>query len=127
VSVPVFSPSSYPAKPLMGPSLAEPVPTDVSQSASTGMGRDMVQGLALVMMAAVLAVLVLLTDRLLLDRTGVGHVLGGLVLWSVLLAALLMLSRVSVFASHAVLTWLDRAAFERARSRSRTRQGTPTP
>jgi hypothetical protein len=85
------------------------------------MGRDMVRGLALMLVSAVMAGLVLLTERFLLDRIDLGYLLGGLVLWSVLLSALLLLSRVSVRLSQAVLSWLDRSAQTRARARSRAR------
>jgi len=116
--------NAYPVKHLMTQAqAAEPDLSGANQPASTGMGRDMVRGLALVMIAGVLAVVVQLTENLLLARTGVGHVLGWLVLWSVLLAALLMLSRVSVRVSHAVIAWLDRSAFQRAQARSRARHG----
>ncbi len=69
----------------------------------------MVRGLSLMWIAAVMAALVLLTEHFLLDRIDVGYWLGGLVLWSVLLSALLLLSRVSVRLSLAVLSWLDRS------------------
>jgi hypothetical protein len=126
MSMPIVSPPAYPSQPVVARAGAEPASPDVLPSASTGMGRDMVRGFALSIMAAVLAGLVLLTDRLLLERTGVGDVLAWLVLWSVLLAALLVLSRVSVRLSQTVLAWLDQFAFDRARSRSRARHGEAT-
>jgi len=119
---PAFSTQSQPAKMQDAPGVDALVSTSLAQPTSTGMGLDMVRGVALAVMAAVMAVLVLLTQRWLLAPTGVGAVLGWLVLWSVLLAALLMLSRLSVWASHAALSWLDKSAFERAQARSRARQ-----
>jgi hypothetical protein len=127
MSMPIVSSPAHPSQPVVARAGAEPASPDVLPSASTGMGRDMVRGVALSIMAAVLAALVLLTDRLLLERTGVGDVLAWLVLWSVLLAALLVLSRVSVRLSQTVLAWLDQSAFDRARSRSRARHSAATP
>jgi hypothetical protein len=120
-----FSPSAYPAQPLMEASPAEASAADTAAAPpplrSTGMGKDMVRGLALMLIAAVMAVLVLLTEHLLLDRIDVGNLLGGLVLWSVLLSALLLLSRVSVRLSQAMLSRLDRWAQARAQDRSSDR------
>ena len=82
MSIPIVSPTAYPSQPVVARAGAEPASPDALPSASTGMGRDMVRGFALSLMAAVLAGLVLLTDRLLLERTGVGDVLAWLVLWS---------------------------------------------
>ena len=127
MSMPIVSSPAHPSQPVVTRAGAEPASPDVLPSASTGMGRDMVRGVALSIMAAVLAALVLLTDRLLLERTGVGDVLAWLVLWSVLLAALLVLSRLSVRLSQTVLAWLDQFAFNRARSRSRARHSAATP
>jgi hypothetical protein len=90
------------------------------------MGKDMVRGLALMLIAAVMAVLVLLTENLLLDRIDVGNLLGGLVLWAVLLSALLLLSRVSVRLSQAMLSRLDRWAQARAQDRSSDRHRAST-
>ncbi len=97
------------------------------QLPSTGPGHDMVRGLALMFMAAVLAVLVMVTDRLLLDRVGVGHVLSWLVLWAVLLSALMVLSRLALALSHALLGWLDRAALRAAHAKSSARRATLAP
>ena len=97
------------------------------QMPSTGPGQDMVRSLALMFMAAVMAVLVMLTDRLLLDRVGVGHVLSWLVLWSVLLSALMALSRLAMVLSHALLGWLDRASLRAARAKSNARRATLAP
>lgn len=116
----LFSPSAYSARPLMAHS-SDAQPATQVPPPSTGMARDMVRGLSLMLIAAVMAVLVLLTERLLLARADVGTVLGWMVLWSVLLSALLLLSRVSVRVSHAVLTWLDSMARRSARSRAKAR------
>ena len=97
------------------------------QLSSTGPGQDMVRGLALMFMAAIMAVLVMVTDRLLLDRVGVGHVLSWLVLWSVLLSALMALSRLAMVLSHALLGWLDRASLRAARAKSNARRATLAP
>lgn len=121
MSTPIFNPSAYPASRLVTSSTAEPTEAPTVPPLSTGMGRDMVRGLALILVSAVMAGLVLLTERFLLDRIDLGYLLGGLVLWSVLLSALLLLSRVSVRLSQAVLSWLDRSAQTRARARSRAR------
>jgi hypothetical protein len=125
MSTAFFSPSAYPAQPLMedSPARSPVTATEVTPPPlrSTGMGKDMVRGLALMLIAAVMAVLVLLTEHLLLDRIDVGNLLGGLVLWSVLLSALLLLSRVSVRLSQAMLLWLDRWAQARAQDRSSDR------
>lgn len=121
MSISLFSPSAYPATPLMAhPSDAQP-DVHVVPAPSTGMAKDMVRGLSLMLIAAVMAALVLLTERVLLARADVGNVLGWMVLWSVLLSALLLLSRLSVRASHAVLTWLDSMARRSARSRAKAR------
>lgn len=96
------------------------------QLSSTGPGQDMVRGLALMFMAAVMAALVMVTDRLLLDRVGLGHVLSWLVLWSVLLSALMALSRLAMVLSHALLGWLDRAALRAAQAKSNARRATLT-
>ena len=87
----------------------------------------MVRSLALMFMAAVMAVLVMLTDRLLLDRVGVGHVLSWLVMWTVLLSALMALSRLTLCLSHALLAWLDRASLRAARARSCARRAAMAP
>lgn len=124
MTIAFFSPSAYPAKPLMEASPETSAPDTAAippPLRSTGMGKDMVRGLALMLIAAVMAVLVLLTEHLLLDRIDVGNLLGGLVLWSVLLSALLLLSRVSVRLSQALLSWLDRWAQARAQDRSSDR------
>jgi len=121
MSTPVFSPSAYPVRPLMASQPTGRTDTPIAPPPSTGMGQDMVRGLALMWVAAVMAALVLLTERFLLDRIDVGYWLAGLVLWSVLLSALLLLSRVSVRLSQAVLSWLDRSAQARAQGRSRAR------
>lgn len=123
MSTSVFSPSAYPAQPLVAPRPPEGVAHTATPLPSSGTGRDMVRGLALMWVAAAMAGLVLLTERLLLDRMNLGDVLGGLVLWAVLLSALLLLSRVSVRLSVAMLSWLDRSALALARERSRTRWG----
>jgi hypothetical protein len=120
-----FSPSAYPAQPLMATASPEALATSAvstpSPLSSTGMGHDMVRGLALMWVAAVMAGLVIVTEHFLLDRIDLGHVLGGLVLWSVLLSALLLLSRVSVRVSHAMLSGLDRWAHARALNRATAR------
>ncbi|MBY0466492.1 MAG: hypothetical protein K2W33_16270 [Burkholderiales bacterium] len=92
------------------------------QRPSTGPGQDMVRSLALMFMAAVMAVLVILTDRLLLDRVGLGHVLSWLVMWSVLLSALMALSRLAMVLSQALLGWLDRASLRAAQAKSCARR-----
>lgn len=96
-------------------------PIEARQLSSTGPGQDMVRSLALMFMAAFMAALVLLTDRLLLARVGVGHVLSWLVMWTVLLSALMALSRLSMYLSQALLTWLDRAALRAAQAKSSAR------
>jgi hypothetical protein len=121
MSTPILNPSAYPASRLMASSTVEQTDAPAAPPLSTGMGQDMVRGLALMWVSAVMAGLVLLTERFLLDRIDLGYLLGGLVLWSVLLSALLLLSRVSVRLSQAVLSWLDRSAQARARARSRAR------
>lgn len=126
MSTPIFSPSVYPATPLVdSPPAAQP-DTVALAPASTGMGQDMVHALALMWVAAILVGLVLLTEHLLLQRMDVGYALGGLVLWTVLLSALMALSRVSVRLSHALLERLDRFAQSRAQARARTRLGVAT-
>ncbi len=102
-------------------------PAAPHQLPSTGPGQDMVRSLALMLMAAIMAVLVMLTDRLLLDRVGVGHVLSWLVMWSVLLSALMALSRLAMYLSHALLAWLDRASLRAAQAKSSARRATLTP
>lgn len=104
---------------------AEPVTP--RQLSSTGPGQDMVRGLALMFMAAVLAALVMVTDRLLLDRVGVGHVLSWFVLWAVLLSALIALSRLAMALSVSLLGWLDRASLRAARAKCNARRATLTP
>jgi hypothetical protein len=120
-----FSPSAYPAQPLMATASPEALAAGAvvtpSPLSSTGMGQDMVRGIALMGLAAVMAGLVIVTERFLLDRIDVGYVLGGLVLWSVLLSAMLLLSRVSVRMSQAMLSGLDRWAQVRALNRSSAR------
>lgn len=93
-----------------------------SQMPSTGPGQDMVRSLALMVMAALMAAMVLVTDRMLLSRVGFGHVLSWLVMWSVLLSALMALSRLSVAMSQAVLGWLDRASLRAAQAKSVARR-----
>ena len=121
-----FSPSAYPASDLMAKQTAVRAPEEESEVPSSGMARDMVRGLALMLVAAIMAALVMLTDRLLLDRIDVGAWLGWLVLWSVLLSALMLLSRMSVRLSHAALTWLDKSARRTARARSLARANAET-
>ena len=121
MSISFFSPSAYPARPLMASTSDTAPDAQIVQTPSTGMAKDMVRGLSLMLIAAVLAALVLLTERLLLAHVDVGTVLGWMVLWSVLLSGLLLLSRLSVRASHAVLTWLDRLAHRSARARANAR------
>jgi hypothetical protein len=116
-----FSPSAYPASDLMSKQTAVDKLPETTEVPSSGMARDMVRGLALMLVAAIMAALVMLTDRLLLDHIDVGVWLGWLVLWSVLLSALLLLSRMSVHLSQEVLTWLDRAARKTARARAQAR------
>ncbi|HRK39417.1 MAG TPA: hypothetical protein PK347_13610 [Burkholderiaceae bacterium] len=91
---------------------------------STGPGQDMVRSLALMFMAALMAAVVLVTDRMLLSRVGFGHVLSWLVLWTVLLSALMALSRLSVVLSQAVLAWADRASLRAAQAKSIARRAT---
>jgi|GEM_PF-3418786 len=112
---------AYPANHSVNAKTDTPASQGAEPPPSTGMGKDMVRGLALMFIAAVMAALVLATERLLLDRVDVGNVLGWLVLWSVLLSALLLLSRVSVRVSQTALDWLDRVASSRAQARSRAR------
>ena len=110
MSMPIVSPPAYPSQPVVARAGAETASPDVLPSASTGMGRDMVRGFALSIMAAVLAALVLVTDRLLLERTVWVMCWPGWCSGRLLLAALLVLSRVSVRLSQAALAWLDQFA-----------------
>lgn len=77
----------------------------------------MVRGVALMVMAALLTGLVQMVQYLLLERTGMARWMDGLVLWTVLLAALILLSGPSVRLAHGLLAWLDRLALRTARQR----------
>lgn len=93
------------------------------QPRSRAVGLEMVRRLALMLMAASLATLVLLTQRLLEIWVGGDLFLGWAALWCVLLSALLLLSRlVTVLAQWAVVTldtWVWRLARQRAARRQR--------
>ncbi len=100
----------------------DPPPLSV-QPRSSALGVEMVRRLALMLMAAGLATLVLLTQKLILTWVGDDLFLGWAALWCVLLSALLLLSRlVTVLAQWAVGaldTWVWRLARQRAARRQR--------
>lgn len=94
------------------------------QPRSRAVGAEMVRRLALMLMAAGLSTLVLLTQRLMRIWVGDDLFLGWATLWCVLLSALLLLSRlVTALAQWAVVTldtWVWRLARQRAARRQRT-------
>lgn len=85
---------------------------------SPGTGWAMVRGLALMVMAAMLSALVWGVQHLLLDRMALGGWMDAVVLWSVLLAALMLLSGPSVTLAYGLLAQLDSVARKLARRRS---------
>ena len=120
-----FNTHADPVRPAMAQRPADQPHAEGALAPSTGMAKDMVRGVSLMLMAAVMATLVLVTERVLLGPADVGNVLGWMVLWSVLLSALLLLSRLSVRVSQATLNWLDGVARRSARARAEARVGAP--
>lgn len=94
----------------------------LSQPPSRAVGVETVRSLTLMLMAACLTTLVLLTQRLLQSWAGDDLFLGWTVLWCVMLAALLGLSRLSNDLVHRTLASLDDWALRLARHRALRRQ-----
>ncbi len=94
----------------------------LSQPPSRAVGVETVRSLTLMLMAACLTTLVLLTQRLLQSWAGDDLFLGWTVLWCVMLAALLGLSRLSNDLVHRTLANLDDWALRLARHRALRRQ-----
>jgi len=96
----------------------EPLP----QPRSSAIGVETVRSLALMLMAAVLTSLVLMTQRLMESWAGDDLFLGWTVLWCVMLASLLWVSRLANGVARHVLAGLDAWAWRRARERAAQRQ-----
>lgn len=94
----------------------------LSQPPSRAVGVETVRSLTLMLMAACLTTLVLLTQRLMQSWAGDDLFLGWTVLWCVMLAALLGLSRLSNDLVHRTLASLDDWALRLARHRALRRQ-----
>ena len=94
----------------------------LSQPPSRAVGVETVRSLTLMLMAACLTTLVLLTQRLMQSWAGDDLFLGWTVLWCVMLAALLGLSRLSNDLVHRTLASLDDWVLRLARHRALRRQ-----
>jgi hypothetical protein len=94
-----------------------------SQPRSSAVGVETVRSLSLMLMAACLASLVLMTQKLLRTWAGDDVFLGWTVLFCVMLAALVVLSRVSGGMAHRLLAGLDAWALRLARQRAAKRKG----
>lgn len=102
-----------------GPQVSENEPLHQPRSS---VGVETVRSLALMLMAAVLTSLVLMTQRLMQSWAGDDLFLGWTVLWCVMLASLLWVSRLANGLTRHVLTGLDAWAWRRARERAAQRQ-----
>lgn len=94
----------------------------LSQPPSHAVGVETVRSLTLMLVAACLTTLVLLTQRLMQSWAGDDLFLGWTVLWCVMLAALLGLSRLTNGLVYRTLASLDDWALRLARHRALRRQ-----
>lgn len=119
---PSFIPPSAGSKPTVSPEPHGGTDVDGWRPPSRSVGVEAARSLALMLVAACLTALVLTTQRLMPDVAAPDQFLGWAVVWCVMLAGLVVVSRLANALVKALLSSLDAWAWRLARHRAARRQ-----